>query len=273
MSCDAHSSVLERRSHSALLKYIIFILISLSQCLSKAEIRMPIALGMSSRRRRKRCRHCSIPKTKSTILALLLGLGIMARLVMIVNSDRWRRMAMKTQRSWKRRDVVVRRSWRSCTSRGLVTQVVGASYDDRAAVLLISREGVTQKSCRVTATQSIIKVTGSLPVSVTEASRRSRSVFMPLFVGPTIWMNPSVKKTPVYFPPPVFHNNMSFMQQSSPTNLRIHIYIPYCFSHTVANIQEYAFLANFRSMFLIFATPRERPRMLTNTYECLAITL
>ena len=33
------------------------------------------------------------------------------------------------------------------------------------------------------------------------------------------------------------------------------------------------FLANFRNMFLIFATPHERPRMLTNSYECLAITL
>ena len=64
-----------------------------------------------------------------------------------------------TQRSWKRREGVVRRSWRSCASRGSVTQVVGASYDDRAAVSSISREGVTQKSCRVTCTQSIIKVT------------------------------------------------------------------------------------------------------------------
>ena len=64
-----------------------------------------------------------------------------------------------TQRSWKRREGVVRRSWWSCASRGSVTQVVGASYDGRAAVPSISREGVTQKSCRVTATQSIIKVT------------------------------------------------------------------------------------------------------------------
>ena len=36
---------------------------------------------------------------------------------------------------------------------------MGASYDGRAAVPSISREGVTQKSCRVTATRSIIKVT------------------------------------------------------------------------------------------------------------------
>ena len=36
---------------------------------------------------------------------------------------------------------------------------------------------------------------------------------------------------------------------------------------------SYAFIANFRNMFVIFATPHERPRMLTNTYECLAITL
>ena len=65
-----------------------------------------------------------------------------------------------TQMSWKRRGGVVRRSWRSCASRGSVTQVVGASYDGRAAVPSISHEGVTQqKSCRVTATQSIIKVT------------------------------------------------------------------------------------------------------------------
>ncbi len=71
-----------------------------------------------------------------------------------------------TQRSWKRREGVGRRScisiiipWRSCTSRGPVTQFVGESYDGRAAVPSISREGVTQKSCRVTATQSIIKVT------------------------------------------------------------------------------------------------------------------
>ena len=63
-----------------------------------------------------------------------------------------------TQRSCKRRDGGGRRSWRSwrswrsCASRGSVTQVVGASYDGRAAVPSISREGVTQKSCRVTAT-------------------------------------------------------------------------------------------------------------------------
>ena len=37
--------------------------------------------------------------------------------------------------------------------------------------------------------------------------------------------------------------------------------------------KEYAFLANFRNRFLIFATPHEIPRMLTNIYECLAITL
>ena len=36
---------------------------------------------------------------------------------------------------------------------------MGESYDGRAAVPSISREGVTQKSCRVTATQSIIKDT------------------------------------------------------------------------------------------------------------------
>ena len=36
---------------------------------------------------------------------------------------------------------------------------MGDSYDGRAAVPSISRAGVTQKSCRVTATQSIIKVT------------------------------------------------------------------------------------------------------------------
>ena len=30
---------------------------------------------------------------------------------------------------------------------------------------------------------------------------------------------------------------------------------------------------NYRNMFLIFATQRERPRMLTNTYGCLAISL
>ena len=34
---------------------------------------------------------------------------------------------------------------------------------------------------------------------------------------------------------------------------------------------EYAFFVNFRSIFLIFTTPCEWPRMLTNTYECLAI--
>ena len=36
---------------------------------------------------------------------------------------------------------------------------------------------------------------------------------------------------------------------------------------------EYAFLANFRNRLLIFATPHERPRMITNIYECLVITL
>ena len=41
----------------------------------------------------------------------------------------------------------------------LVLIYYSESYDGRAAVPSISREGVTQKSCRVTATQSIIKVT------------------------------------------------------------------------------------------------------------------
>ena len=54
---------------------------------------------------------------------------------------------------------VVRESYDGRGGRGSVTQVVGASYDGRAAVPSISHEGVTQKSCRVTATWSIIKVT------------------------------------------------------------------------------------------------------------------
>ena len=45
----------------------------------------------------------------------------------------------------------------------------------------------------------------------------------------------------------------------------------YC--DTYENNKNNAFLANFRDRFLIFATPHERPRMLTNIYECLAITL
>ena len=70
---------------------------------------------------------------------------------------KWRRVPHSvTQRYWKRREGVVRRS---CASRGSVTQVTRASYDGRAAVPSINREGVTQTSCRVTATQSIIKVT------------------------------------------------------------------------------------------------------------------
>ena len=47
---------------------------------------------------------------------------------------------------------VLRKSWIRHASRG-------ASHDGRAAVPSISREGVMQKSCRVTTTQSIIKVT------------------------------------------------------------------------------------------------------------------
>ena len=39
------------------------------------------------------------------------------------------------------------------------------------------------------------------------------------------------------------------------------------------NNKNNAFLSNFRTRFLIFATPDEIPRMLTNIYECLAITL
>ena len=45
----------------------------------------------------------------------------------------------------------------------------------------------------------------------------------------------------------------------------------YCDAYEYNKNIIYAFLANFRNMFLIFATPHERPRMLTNTYECLAI--
>ena len=50
---------------------------------------------------------------------------------------------------------------------------MGESYDGHAAVPSISREGVTQKSCRVTATQSIIKVTEQSALS---RSRRLHSV-------------------------------------------------------------------------------------------------
>ena len=82
------------------------------------------------------------------------ALGLMARLVMIVNSDRWRKMAMKT--------LGVRRPSEGVfliASRRGIGSVVRESYGGRAAVPSISREGVTQTSCRVTATQSIIKVT------------------------------------------------------------------------------------------------------------------
>ena len=100
------------------------------QCLSKAEIRLPIALGMRSRRRRKRCRHCSIPKTKSIILALLLGLSLMARLVMSVNSDWWRRMAMKTDQHWSSSSRISFLYIRGASRRGLGS-VVRESYDGR----------------------------------------------------------------------------------------------------------------------------------------------
>ena len=136
---------------------------------------------MSSRRRRKRCRHCSRPYSQDQVHhsdtaarprpndevnddcefgsveedgnedGSLLKHFLQDQLFIYPRSV--------TQRSWKRREGVVRRSWRSCASRGPVKQVVGASYGGRAAVPSISREGVTQKSCRVTATQSIIKVT------------------------------------------------------------------------------------------------------------------
>ena len=61
-------------------------------------------------------------------------------------------------RSWRRQGVHGSVLWPRA-SRGSVAQFVGESYDGRAAVPSISREGVTQKSCRVIATQSIIKVT------------------------------------------------------------------------------------------------------------------
>ena len=106
MSRDAHWSVLERLSHSAHLKLFhlvsiylidpIFILqvglVRLS--VSRNASQRPISLGMSSsrkrrrRRRRRRKRWC-IPNL--IILALLL-----ARMLVMVNFDRWRRMAMKT---------------------------------------------------------------------------------------------------------------------------------------------------------------------------------
>ena len=47
----------------------------------------------------------------------------------------------------------------------------------------------------------------------------------------------------------------------------------YCDAYENNKNNVYAFLANCRNQFLIFATPHERPRMLTNIYECLAITL
>ena len=41
----------------------------------------------------------------------------------------------------------------------------------------------------------------------------------------------------------------------------------------VTNMLRICFLANFRSMFLIFVKPQNRARMLTKAYEYLAITL
>ena len=60
-----------------------------------------------------------------------------------------------TQESWKLREGVVRRSCISIIIRPGYNPV----YDGRVAVPSINREGVALKSCRVTATQSIIKVT------------------------------------------------------------------------------------------------------------------
>ena len=91
------------------------------------------------------------------------------------------------------REGVVRRWWRSCASRGSVTQVVGASYDGRAAVPSISREGVTQKSCRVTAT-SHAAVCLFPTTEVTEASRRSRSA---VWLGYNLYIN--FRKIVTYF--------------------------------------------------------------------------
>ena len=58
-----------------------------------------------------------------------------------------------SQMSCKRREGVVRRSWRSRTSWGRRTTVVQRSLQS------VVKDRVTQKSCRVTATRSIIKVT------------------------------------------------------------------------------------------------------------------
>ena len=70
--------------------------------------------------RRKRFRHCSIPK--SIVLALL---GLMARMLMMVNSDRWRRMAMKT--------LGVRRPSEACSSAAEQAQTCSSAAEQAQA--------------------------------------------------------------------------------------------------------------------------------------------
>ena len=89
------------------------------------------------------------------------ALGLMARLVMIVNSDRWRRMAMKTLGVHRPSAGVFLRASR----RGLGS-VVGESYGGRAQVV--------EPSCKSRGRRTTV-VQRSLQ-SVVKESRRSRAV-------------------------------------------------------------------------------------------------
>ena len=75
-----------------------------------------------------------------------------------------------TQMSWKRREGVVRRSWRSCASRGSVTQVVGR------------RTTVVQRSL-----QSVVK----------ESRRKVKKVWFYIALYPVRWTAQSA----LHFPP------------------------------------------------------------------------
>ena len=89
------------------------------------------------------------------------ALGLMARLVMIVNSDRWRKMAMKT--------LGVRRPsagvFLTASRRG-IGSVVGESYGGRAQVVDPSRKS---RGRRTTVVQRSLQ-------SVVKESRRRRAV-------------------------------------------------------------------------------------------------
>ena len=161
MSRDAHWSVLERLSHSAHLKYIFSSFLSVS---SRNASQTPADRPRNELDEEEETVQ-TLQYSQDQVHQSGTALGLMARLVMIVNSDRWRKMAMKT--------LGVRRPSEGVfliASRRGIGSVVRESYGGRGGRAQVVDPSRKSRGRRTTVVQRSLK-------SVVKESRRRRAVW------------------------------------------------------------------------------------------------